>query len=243
MPTLAVNIDHVATLRQARLGQEPEPVTAAHLAELAGARAIIVHLREDRRHIQDRDVALLRQLLKTRLHLEMAATKEMHRLALGIRPDMVCLVPEKRQELTTEGGLDCTGREKELARFLAPLHIAGIESSLFIDPDPDQIKAARDAGTRYIEIHTGAYANAKTRAERDKELARVLDGIRLGRELGLKVNLGHGLNYDNVWDFAQVTGVSEYSIGHSIIARAVLTGLTEAVTKMAGIIATFRDEQ
>jgi len=243
MPTLAVNIDHVATLRQARLGREPEPVTAAHLAELAGASAIIVHLREDRRHIQDRDVALLRQLLKTRLHLEMAATKEMHRLALGIRPDMVCLVPEKRQELTTEGGLDCIGREKELARFLAPLHDAGIESSLFIDPGQDQIKAAKDAGTRYIEIHTGAYANAKTGPERDKELARVLDGIRLGRELGLKVNLGHGLNYDNVWAFAQVTGVSEYSIGHSIISRAVLTGLTEAVGKMAGIIATFKDEQ
>ena len=241
MPTLAVNIDHVATLRQARLGREPEPVTAAHLAELAGASAIIVHLREDRRHIQDRDVALLRQLLKTRLHLEMAATKEMRRLALGIRPDMVCLVPEKRRELTTEGGLDCPGREKELSEFLAPLHDAGIESSLFIDPDRDQITAARDAGTQYIEIHTGAYANAKTPSDRDRELARVLDGIRMGRELGLGVNLGHGLDYDNIRAFAQVAGVNEYSIGHSIISRAVLTGLTEAVTRMAGIIATFKD--
>jgi len=242
MPTLAVNIDHVATLRQARLGQEPDPVTAAHLAEIAGAHAIIVHLREDRRHIQDRDVALLRQLLKTRLHLEMAATREMHRLALGIRPDMVCLVPEKRQELTTEGGLDCIGREKELAGYLKPLHGAGIGSSLFIDPDAAQIKAAKDAGTQYIEIHTGAYANAQTEAERGKELARVLDGIHLGRELGLKVNLGHGLGYDNIRAFAQVTGVNEYSIGHSIISRAVFTGLTEAVGKMAGIIAGFKDE-
>ncbi len=239
MPILAVNVDHVATLRQARLAPEPDPVTAAHLAELAGARAIIVHLREDRRHIQDRDVALLRQLLKTRLHLEMAATKEMHRLALGIRPDMVCLVPEKRQELTTEGGLNCLGREKELASFLAPVHDAGIGSSLFIDPDSDQIKAASDAGAQYIEIHTGAYANAQTPKDRERELAKVLEGIRLGRDLGLKVNLGHGLNYDNIWAFAKVPGVSEYSIGHSIISRAVLTGLTEAVEKMADIVRGF----
>lgn len=241
MPILAVNVDHVATLRQARLGKEPEPVTAAHLAEIAGARAIIVHLREDRRHIQDRDVALMRQLVKTRLHLEMAATDEMGRLALGIRPDMVCLVPEKRQELTTEGGLDCASRVNELKQYLAPLHAAGIGSSLFIDAEPSQIKAAREIGAQYIEIHTGAYADALTPAARDKELARILEGIRLGRELGLKVNLGHGLNYDNIWAFAKVPGVSEYSIGHSIISRAVLTGITEAVSKMADIIRTFAD--
>jgi len=241
MPILAVNIDHVATLRQARLGHEPEPVTAAHLAEMAGARAIIVHLREDRRHIQDRDVALLRQLVKTRLNLEMAATSEMHRLALGIRPDMVCLVPEKRQELTTEGGLNCIGREQELARYLAPLHEAGIGSSLFIDPDADQIRAAKDAGTQYIEIHTGAYADAPTPKDRERELAKVLEGIRLGLDLGLKVNLGHGLNYDNIWAFAKVTGVCEYSIGHSIISRAVFTGIPEAVGKMAGIVQGFVD--
>jgi len=241
MPILAVNVDHVATLRQARLGKEPEPVTAAHLAEMAGARAIIVHLREDRRHIQDRDVALLRQLLKTRLHLEMAATEEMHRLALGIKPDMVCLVPEKRQELTTEGGLNCVGREKELAAYLAPLHDAGIGSSLFIDADKAQIEAAAATGAQYIEIHTGAYADALTPGDRDKELDKVLKGISFGRELGLKVNLGHGLNYDNVWAFAKVSGVSEYSIGHSIISRAVLTGITEAVEKMAGIVGTFVD--
>jgi pyridoxine 5-phosphate synthase len=239
MPILAVNVDHVATLRQARLAPEPDPVTAAHLAEIAGARAVIVHLREDRRHINDRDVALLRQLVKTRLHLEMAATQEMQRLALGIKPDMVCLVPEKRQELTTEGGLDCTGREKELAGYLAPLHEAGIGSSLFIDADKAQIRAARDIGTQYIEIHTGAYADAKTPKEKNAELARVLEGIRMGRELGLKVNLGHGLNYDNIWAFSKVSGVSEYSIGHSIVSRAVLTGMGEAVSRMASIIQGF----
>jgi len=241
MPILAVNVDHVATLRQARLAQEPDPVTAAHLAEIAGARAVIVHLREDRRHIQDRDVALLRQLAKTRLHLEMAATPEMQRLALGIKPDMVCLVPEKRQELTTEGGLNCADRVDELAAFLAPVHEAGIGSSLFIDAEAHQIKAAKAIGAQYIEIHTGAYADAPTPRDRERELARVLEGIRLGRELGLKVNLGHGLNYDNIWAFAHVTGVSEYSIGHSIISRAVLTGITEAVEKMAGIIRGFKD--
>ncbi|WP_243311549.1 pyridoxine 5'-phosphate synthase [Fundidesulfovibrio agrisoli] len=241
MPILAVNVDHIATLRQARLAQEPDPVTAAHLAEIAGARAIIVHLREDRRHIQDRDVALLRQLIKTRLHLEMAATSEMHRLALGIKPDMVCLVPEKRQELTTEGGLAVAGREKEIASFLEPLHAAGIGSSLFIDPDPAQIEAAKAAGAHYIEIHTGAYADAPTPQARQAELAKVLAGIRQGRELGLKVNLGHGLNYDNIWAFAKVDGVSEYSIGHSIISRAVLTGMNEAVSRMAAIVGSFPD--
>jgi len=241
MPILAVNVDHVATLRQARLGQEPDPVTAAHLAELAGAQAIIVHLREDRRHIQDRDVALLRQLVKTRLHLEMAATPEMHRLALGIRPDMVCLVPEKRQELTTEGGLNCIGRESELGDFLAPIHAAGIGSSLFIDPDPKQIEAAKAAGAQYIEIHTGAFADAPTPKDRQRELEKVLQGIRQGRELGLKVNLGHGLNYVNIWAFEQVGGVSEYSIGHAVISRAVFTGLTEAVAEMTGILRGFAD--
>jgi len=241
MPVLAVNVDHVATLRQARLGKEPEPITAAHLAELAGARAIIVHLREDRRHIQDRDVALMRQLLKTRLNLEMAATAEMGRLALGIKPDMVCLVPEKRQELTTEGGLDCASRVKELTDYLAPLTEAGIGSSLFIDPDKAQIEAAKAIGSQFIELHTGAYADAPTPALRDKELSRVLEGIRFGLELGLKVNLGHGLNYDNVWAFAKVPGVSEYSIGHSIISRAVLTGITEAVSRMAQIVGSFAE--
>ena len=241
MPALAVNVDHVATLRQARQGVEPDPVTAAHLAEMAGARAIIVHLREDRRHIQDRDVALLRQLVKTRLHLEMAATSEMGRLARGIAPDMVCLVPEKRQELTTEGGLACVGRENELSDYIAPLREAGIAISLFIDPDPDQVEAAAAIGADYIEIHTGAYADAPTRAKRQQELTRVLQGIRQGLDLGLKVNLGHGLNYENVWAFAKTPGVSEYSIGHSIMSRAIMVGMRDAVSEMARIVGSFVD--
>lgn len=241
MPALAVNVDHVATLRQARQGVEPDPVTAAHLAEMAGARAIIVHLREDRRHIQDRDVALLRQLVKTRLHLEMAATSEMGRLARGIAPDMVCLVPEKRQELTTEGGLACVGRESELSDYVAPLREAGIAISLFIDPDPDQVEAAAAIGADYIEIHTGAYADAPTRAKRQQELTRVLQGIRQGLDLGLKVNLGHGLNYENVWAFAKTPGVSEYSIGHSIMSRAIMVGMRDAVSEMARIVGSFVD--
>jgi pyridoxine 5-phosphate synthase len=241
MPILAVNVDHVATLRQARGGSEPDPVGAALQCELAGARAIIVHLREDRRHIQDRDLALLRATVKTRLHLEMAATPEMGRIALETRPEMVCLVPEKRQELTTEGGLVVYAREDELARFLAPLHAAGIKSSLFIDPDPRQIAAAARVGADYVEIHTGAYAEAKTPEERTHEFEKVRQAVALGREHGLSVNVGHGLNYDNVFAFAKTGGISEFSIGHAIISRAVSTGLTEAVDRMARIVAGFPD--
>ncbi|MHC1710559.1 MAG: pyridoxine 5'-phosphate synthase [Solidesulfovibrio sp.] len=239
MPLLAVNVDHVATIRQARLASQPDPVTAAALAELGGARAIIVHLREDRRHIQDRDVRILRQTIKTRLHLEMAATDEMHGIALDIVPDMVCLVPEKRQELTTEGGLGVAGRETELAGFIASLHKAGIPTSLFIDPDPHQIEAAAKVGAAYIELHTGAFADAATPAARQKELDRLLAAIPLARQSGLGVNLGHGLDYDNIHAFAEVPGISEYSIGHSIMARAIMTGMGEAVSTMAAIIATF----
>lgn len=241
MPILAVNVDHVATLRQQRKGIEPEPVTAAHLAELAGARGIIVHLREDRRHILDRDVDLLRACLKTRLNLEMAATQEMQGIALRVRPDSVCLVPEKREELTTEGGLAVAGREDELKRYLAPLWEAGIISSLFIDADPAQIEAAAHIGTQFIEIHTGHFADAPTEAAREAELKKIVAGIALGRELGLKVNLGHGLNYTNVYAFKNVPGVSEYSIGHSIVSRAVLTGLSEAVSHMVAIVESFAD--
>jgi len=242
MPLLAVNVDHIATLRQARLGIQPDPVTAAALAELAGARAIIVHLREDRRHIQDRDVRVLRQTIKTRLHLEMAATGEMHDIALEVVPNMVCLVPEKRQELTTEGGLGVLGREGELRAFVADLATAGIPTSLFIDPEPEQIAAAAAVGAAYVELHTGAYANAATAAERRKEFDRLAAAIPLARKAGLRVNVGHGLDYDNIHAFANVAGISEYSIGHSIMARAILTGLTEAVGVMADIIAGFPDE-
>ncbi|MDC0335527.1 pyridoxine 5'-phosphate synthase [Pseudodesulfovibrio sp.] len=241
MPVLAVNVDHVATLRQARMGIEPEPVTAAYFAEMAGATGIIVHLREDRRHIQDRDVELIKATCNTRVHLEMAATKEMQGIALNINPEFVCLVPEKREELTTEGGLNCIGREQELADYLAPLHDKGIRSSLFIDADPKQIEAASAAGTEFIEIHTGHYADAKEFHARNGELAKILDGIKLAQNLGLKVNLGHGLNYRNVLSFKDVPGIKEYSIGHAIMARAIYVGLDRAVRDMVDIVRTFVD--
>lgn len=241
MPVLCVNVDHVATLRQARRGSEPDPVTAAALAELAGAAGIIVHLREDRRHIQDRDVELLRRTVQTDLHLEMAATPEMQAIALRVKPETVCLVPEKRQELTTEGGLNCLGRERELADYLAPLKAAGIEASLFIDADPAQIEAAARTGAKYVEIHTGHYADAATPADREAELKKVLGGIRLAQDAGFVVNLGHGLNYVNVTAFARVPGIREYSIGHSIMARAVFVGLTRAVRDMVEILRGFAD--
>ena len=239
MPSLAVNVDHVATLRQARRGSEPDPVAAAHAAELAGAAGIIVHLREDRRHIQDRDVEILRRTVQTSLNLEMAATPEMQAIALAVRPEMVCLVPEKRQELTTEGGLAVAGREKKLRDYLAPLHGAGIRSSLFIDAEPRQIAAAAEAGCEFIEIHTGHYADAREPAARKQELERILAGIRQARDLGLAVNLGHGLNYMNVLAFARVEGVNEYSIGHSIMSRAIYVGIGQAVREMADLVRSF----
>jgi pyridoxine 5-phosphate synthase len=241
MPVLCVNVDHVATLRQVRLGREPEPATAAALAELGGAAGIIVHLREDRRHIQDRDVEVLRRTVNTKLNLEMAATGEMRGIALAVKPETVCLVPEKRQELTTEGGLNCLGREKELRDYLAPLADAGIEASLFVDADPRQIEAASKTGARFVEIHTGHYADARSRAAVEAELSRILEGIRLAQQAGLEVNLGHGLNYVNVLPFARVPGIREYSIGHSIMARAVFTGLERAVRDMAEILRGFAD--
>jgi pyridoxine 5-phosphate synthase len=241
MPLLCVNVDHVATLRQARLGQEPDPVLAAHEAELAGAAGIIVHLREDRRHIQDRDVEILRRTVKTALHLEMAATEEMQAIALRVKPETVCLVPEKRRELTTEGGLDCASREGELSAYLAPLVAEGVEASLFVDADPKQIEAAAKIGAQYVEIHTGHYADATTPDARNAELAKILAGIRQAQDLGLKVNLGHGLNYVNILPFAKVPGICEYSIGHGIMARAIYVGLRRAVRDMADIVERFAD--
>lgn len=240
MPILAVNVDHVATLRQARLGAEPEPVTAAMLAELAGAKGIIVHLREDRRHILDRDVEILKKTVRAKFNLEMAATREMQGIALATKPDSVCLVPEKREELTTEGGLNLLGREQELAEFIAPLRDAGIDVSLFIDADPAQIDAAGKLAPEYVEIHTGHYADARGR-KREMELERVIAGIEQARNHGIKVNLGHGLNYTNIQAFKNVPGVSEYSIGHSIISRAVLVGLERAVREMVAIVEGFAD--
>lgn len=241
MPSLAVNVDHIATIRQARLGTEPDPVTAAHMAELAGAQCIITHLREDRRHIQDRDVKLLRQTVQTSLNLEMAATEEMQSICLDINPDIICLVPEKREELTTEGGLDVAGRQAFITEYLKPIMDAGILTSLFIDADTAQIDAAKATGSEYIEIHTGHYADATDRNTRKQELEKILRGIKHAQDLGLKVNLGHGLNYVNILPFAKVPGINEYSIGHSIISRAAYTGMSQAVREMNELVRTFVD--
>ncbi|OEU67508.1 MAG: pyridoxine 5'-phosphate synthase [Desulfovibrio sp. S3730MH75] len=239
MPLLCVNVDHVATVRQARLGTEPDPVVAAAMCELAGAAGIIMHLREDRRHVQDRDIDLISQTIQTKFNFEMAATAEMQVIALKINPATVCLVPEKREELTTEGGLNCVGQEDRLTKYLAPIHDAGIRSSLFIDADPAQIKASHKIGAEYVEIHTGHFADAKNRTEQKVELARIIDGIKMSQDLGLKVNLGHGLNYTNILDFVEIEGICEYSIGHSIMARAILVGIDRAVKDMVEIIRTF----
>ncbi|WP_031484111.1 pyridoxine 5'-phosphate synthase [Maridesulfovibrio frigidus] len=241
MPLLCVNVDHVATVRQARLGTEPDPVVAAAMCELAGAAGIIMHLREDRRHVQDRDIDLISQTIQTKFNFEMAATAEMQTIALKINPATVCLVPEKRAELTTEGGLNCVGQEERFIKYLTPLHAAGVRSSLFIDADPAQIKASHKIGAEYVEIHTGHFADAKNRTEQKTELARIIDGIKMSQDLGLKVNLGHGLNYTNILDFAEVEGICEYSIGHSIMARAILVGIDRAVKDMVEIIRTFAD--
>jgi len=229
---LGVNVDHVATIRQARGTSEPDPVTAAALAELAGAEGITVHLREDRRHIQDRDVAVLRRTIKTRLNLEMAATEEMVGIALKVRPDAVTLVPEKRRELTTEGGLDVILHREILKKQMTLLQEGGITVSLFVDPDAEQIKASHRLGAEYIEIHTGLYCDAQTTEGSRQELAKIEQAIRLAQKLGLGINAGHGLDYRNVRPVAALGGIEEFNIGHSIISRAVLVGLERAVREM-----------
>jgi pyridoxine 5-phosphate synthase len=234
--TLGVNVDHVATIRQARGINEPDPVTAAALAELAGADCITVHLREDRRHIQDRDVELLRQTVKTRLNLEMAATEEMIGIANKIQPDSVTLVPEKRQELTTEGGLNVADLRTSLKDKVESLKQGGTMVFLFIDPDLEQVKASHRVGAQGIEIHTGAYCEAKCAAEREKELAKIEEAIRAGNKLGLQVNAGHGLNYVNVSAVVALGGIREFNIGHSIISRAVLVGMERAVREMVALL-------
>lgn len=233
---LGVNIDHIATLRQARGTRYPEPVQAALLAEQAGAEGITVHLREDRRHIQDRDVELLAQVLQTRMNLEMAATEEMLAIARRIGPAHCCLVPEKREELTTEGGLDVAGNEQWIQRCCQQLGEAGIQVSLFIDADRAQIEAAQRCGAPAIEIHTGHYADAADSATQARELARVREAVALGQAAGLIVNAGHGLHYHNTQAIAAIPGIHELNIGHAIIARAVLTGLDEAVRTMRALI-------
>ncbi|MGC8493539.1 MAG: pyridoxine 5'-phosphate synthase [Syntrophobacteraceae bacterium] len=236
MPRLAINVDHVATVRQARLAPEPDPVAAAMFAELAGAHGIVVHLREDRRHIQDRDVAVLRKTVKTKLNLEMAATAEMVEIARKIKPEVATLVPEKRQELTTEGGLDADVFENSLQSVVESLHGSGIAVSLFIDPDAKQIKAARRLEADYVELHTGAFAEAKSFADRQEQFERLITAARLAKKLELGVHAGHGVDYLNILWLKNITEIEEYSIGHSIIARAVLVGMDRAVREMLQLI-------
>ena len=233
---LGVNIDHVATLRNARGTTYPSPLEAALLAETHGADLITLHLREDRRHIKDADVAIINQALKTRMNLEMALTDEMLEHALQIKPADVCLVPEKREEVTTEGGLDVLKYAKKISKFTRKLTDAGIRVSLFIDADADQIIAARDVGAPVIEVHTGAYADAPNHAAHSHELARIAAGAELGQELGLVVNAGHGLNIHNVTEIAKLPHIRELNIGHALIAQAVFLGLPEAIKQMKEVM-------
>jgi pyridoxine 5-phosphate synthase len=232
MARLAVNVDHVATIRQARLAPEPDPVAAAIFAELAGAHGIVVHLREDRRHIQDRDVAVLRKTIKTKMNLEMAGTKEMVEIAQRIKPDVVTLVPEKRQELTTEGGLDVVLFENSLAPLIKSLHGSSIAVSVFIEPDAKHIKAARRLEADYVELHTGAFAEARSFANRQEQYERLITAARLAQKLEIGVHAGHGVDYQNILWLKNISEIEEFSIGHSVIARAVLVGMDRAVREM-----------
>ncbi|MGM0594503.1 MAG: pyridoxine 5'-phosphate synthase [Pseudomonadota bacterium] len=233
---LGVNIDHVATLRQARGTRYPDPVQAALEAEQAGADSITLHLREDRRHIQERDVRLLRETLQTRMNLEMAITDEMLAIAERYRPEDCCLVPEKREELTTEGGLDVAGQKARVKGACERLAEAGVKVSLFIDAEPAQIEAAAECGAPAVEIHTGHYADAETTAQQQLELERIRNGVALGEQAGLQVNAGHGLHYHNTDAIARIPAIRELNIGHAIIARAVFSGLAAAVTEMKRIM-------
>jgi pyridoxine 5-phosphate synthase len=237
---LGVNVDHVATVRQARKVEAPDPVEAALLAEKAGADGITVHLREDRRHIQERDVALMRQRLKTKLNLEMAVTPTMVALAEKLRPDDACFVPEKREELTTEGGLDVLANKQKILEAIKRLQDRGIHVSLFIDPQKNQLETAKAVGAYAVEIHTGAYCNAAV-AEREKERDAVAAAAALAHSLGLEVHGGHGLNYENVSPIVTIPEIVELNIGHSIIARAVIVGIEQAVREMKQVLAKSRE--
>lgn len=236
MSKLGVNVDHVATIRQARRTYEPDPVTAAALAELGGADVITIHLREDRRHIQDRDLRILRQTVTTKLNLEMATALEIVNLALEVRPDQVTLVPEKRQEITTEGGLDVASQVTSLKEVVERFQEAGIIVSMFVDPDARQVAAAREAGADYVELHTGRYANALSEAQRMAALSALEDAAASARSAGTGVNAGHGLNYRNVGPIVTRLDAEELHIGHSIVARAVFVGIERAVREMKAII-------
>ncbi len=236
MVQLAINVDHVATIREARGTNEPDPVLAAGICELAGASGIVVHLREDRRHIQDRDLQILRQTVKTKLNLEMAATKEMLSIALATGPDMITLVPEKRKELTTEGGLDVARNRKKIQKAVDKMSKAGIPVSLFIDPDSKQIKAAKEVGATFVELHTGRYCDAETEDERELEFNLIAESAEEAFHAGLRVNAGHGLDYMNTPKVAELETIEELSIGHAIISRAVFVGLDQAVREMLSLI-------
>lgn len=233
---LTINIDHIATLREARGGMEPDPVTAAHVAELAGAHGIVCHLREDRRHINDRDVRLLRETVKTKLDLEMAATEEIIKIAIDTLPELATLVPERRQELTTEGGLDVRGNRHYLRDVVKELHRHEIRVSMFVDPVQEQVEAAREVEADTVEIHTGEYANARDEKTQLELLEQVRAIARFARELGLTVNAGHGLNYLNIMPFRTIEEIDEVSIGHAVIARAVFVGMDAAVREMRSIL-------
>lgn len=236
MVNLAINVDHVATLRQARGIDEPDPVTAAGICELAGAGGIVIHLREDRRHIQDRDVLLMKQMVKTKLNLEMGATEEIIKIALDLKPDMITLVPEKREELTTEGGLDVAGQLAKMKAVVKRMNKANIPVSMFIDPESNQIKASRDAGATFVEIHTGRYSDARSAEETEREFELIGAAAEEAYESGLRVNAGHGLNYLNTSRIAALGTVEELSIGHAVMARAIFVGLDQAVREMLALM-------
>ncbi len=236
MPGLAVNVDHVATLREARKIVLPDPVTAAAIVEMAGADGVVVHLREDRRHINDRDVRILRETVKTKLILEMAATEEMIGIALEIKPDVVTLVPEKREELTTEGGLNILLNKDVVSGSVRTLREGGIPVSIFVDPDQSQISLAQEIHADFVEIHTGTYCDAQTEEKRAEAFDKIVTSMKLAHELKLGINAGHGLGYQTIKSFKGVCEIDEFSIGHSIIARAVLVGLDRAVREMIALI-------
>lgn len=235
MPKLGVNIDHVATLRQARLAQEPDPIQAAIICQLAGSDSVVAHLREDRRHINDNDLKKLKKVVKTRLNLEMSCAREIVKIAAEIKPDQVTLVPERRQEITTEGGLDLIKNKKKVEKIVKLMRSKGIITSLFIDPDPKQIKMAKKINPDFIELHTGKYANSKKVKETQKELNNLIEATALAISLNLRVNAGHGLDYHNVKPVAKIAGIEELNIGHSIISRALFVGLAEAVKEMKAL--------
>jgi len=236
MAGLSVNVDHVATLREARKGRYPDPVSAAVLAELAGVDGIVVHLREDRRHINDRDLRILRKVVQTKLTLEMASTNEMVGIALDVQPDVVTLVPEKREELTTEGGLDLIVHKDAVAETVGTLQDNGIPVCIFIDPDPDQIKIAHQINANMVEIHTGIFCDAKTSKKRDQAFSNIVDAAKLAFKLRMGVNAGHGICYTSIKAFKGLREIEEFSIGHSIISRAVLLGMDRAVREMLSLV-------